>query len=304
MNKYIYIYIFLLLACSSLQAKLLDKIVAVYNDEVITKSEIQRIQSNLNARKMIAPIIYKNKSYSQKDFINVSIHSKLIRNKLAEMHIVVDDDNVENNIKQTESRLKLSRSALLDYLKNNNLTFDEYFELTREALEYQYFQQRVILPLISITDQEIKNEFYKRNKNNKTLSFKYTLVDFSLSQKKMKRKMVKSFRKELLVFQSTGNIAKAYKDFSTNLIENISEDGLTPDIKKTLKHVDEGKFSNPVLLNNAYHVFFIKKKDLVESEFFLENKMEIKTELFHKASSQITDLWFDREKNKHYIKLF
>ena len=54
----------------------------------------------------------------------------------------------------------------MNFLKSNDLTFNEYFEVIRETIEFNIFNGRVIQPLITITDQEVKNLFYKQNKSN------------------------------------------------------------------------------------------------------------------------------------------
>ena len=44
------------------------------------------------------------------------IQRKLVRDKLSEMGYVINDDQVESQIKNTERRLGLTRSNLLDFL--------------------------------------------------------------------------------------------------------------------------------------------------------------------------------------------
>jgi len=50
-------FAFLLVLSFGLNAKVLDKILAIVDDNMITLSEIQRMQDNLNARKTISPIL-------------------------------------------------------------------------------------------------------------------------------------------------------------------------------------------------------------------------------------------------------
>ncbi len=304
--KKLSLFVFLQMAVVfSIHAELLDKIIAVIDDEIISLSQINRIKSNLLSRKTISPIIYSNEKMTEEQIVNSIINSRLSRNKLNEVGIVIGDETVEENIKLTEQRLNLTRAELLQYLESNHLTFDEYFELTREAMENQYFHQRIIRPLISITEQEIKNEFYKKNISNQTLAFKYSLVDFSFPKENFKGDMLKRFKEVLTNFQISGDLPKEFKSLETNVIGEITEDGLASSLKELLKNTDEGKFSNPIsLADNKQHVFFVKKKDLVESELFIKQKPEIQAELFQRQSERTIDLWFQREQNNHYIKTF
>ena len=166
---------FLVLSCAvgpSVWGSLLDKIVAVIDDTPYTLSQVKRRMANIEARRGISPFIYRpGEKVDQQYIVKAMINQSLIRSHLTEMGHFVGDGQVERQIGETQRRLGLSRKALLDFLRNNKMTFDEYFELVKESIEFNIFQETVIRPLVSVTDQEIKNEYYKRNKENKTLSF-------------------------------------------------------------------------------------------------------------------------------------
>lgn len=285
-------------------SRLLDKVVAVFNDKVITQSQIRRIASNMAARRNISPVIYNKNKMSNKELAELVTHRYMIRARLSEIGYIIEDDQVESQIKSTEKRLRLNRAALLQFLNSNNMTFDEYFEIIRETIEFNIFSSRVIQPLISITEQEIKNRFYRKNVNNKTLNFRYNLVDFSFPRSKMSSGMKKNFKEMLTKFQTTGVLPDRYRDLSTNVLGDISEDGLTGQLRGLLKRTDEGAFSNVILIGDQYHVFFVKKKDLVASEVFKRAKPRIKQQIFEEEANKVTDLWFKREQNKHYLKYF
>jgi len=289
---------------SEVNATVLDKILAVINDNVITLSMVKRVKNTISARAEILPLVYQNKKYTNKDIVNIMIQRILIREKIEELRYIVSDDQVESQIKSREKMLGVTRDALLEFLRSKGVTFDEYFELTRETIEYNIFASRIITPLISISDQEIKNRFFKENINNKTLSFKYSLVDFSLDKKLFTKKMLKNFKSVLIKFQKTGVLPEAYSKVSTNKLDDITEDGLTKELRDLLKRTDEGKFSDRTLLYDQQHIFFVKKKDLVESEQYLRSKDVIKNKITSERMGQVTDLWYKRESNKHYVKLF
>ena len=285
-------------------AKLLDKIVAVSGNEIITFSEIKRIQSNLAARRQISPFIYTQNIKTFEDLVKIQVESNLIKQTLSEKGIIVNDDQVESQIRSTEQRLGLGRQELLNFLSSNNLSFEEYFELIRQTIEFNVFNQRVILPLVSVTEQEIKNTFYKQNSKNKTLSFRYTLVDFTISENDLPPTNFKDFKETLKQFQITGNIPERYSSMATNVLGDISEDGLNENLKKILNETSEGEFSDPVKLGSDYHVFYVKKKDLVESEIYLENKDRVKSQIIQKRAEEVRNSWFKRESDDQYVRYF
>lgn len=302
--KQIKVLILTFLISTQGHAALLDKIVAVVNSQPILLSQIKRTSENLEARRNISPQIYNKSKYTRRELVDIRINEFLLRDKLTEMGYVISDEQVESQVKATEDRLGLDRSALLNFLRSNNFSFDEYFELIRSSIEYNLFLSRIIQPLISITEQDVKNAYYQKHANNKRLSFKYELVDFSMDRSSFKKGMLNQFKGVLTSFQQTGILPKEFSDVSTNVIGEIREDGLTNDLKKVLKDTPEGKFSEPISIGGQYHVFFIKSKDLVESEDFLVRKNQIRAELFQTSMETIAKSWFKSEADKHYIKYF
>lgn len=284
------------------QDKLLDKIVAVVNTRVFSLSELKRIEDTLPARREISPVVYVKDKYSDKDLLNLMIQAYIIRDKINSQGYVINDDAVESRIKMTEERLGLKRADLLAFLKSKNITFEEYFEIIRETMEYNIFATKIIAPLISVTEQEIKNEYYRRNSSNNALSFKYNLVDFYINEKDLIDKDRKKFLAVLKDYQLTGKLPEEYRSLETNQLDNISEDGLNKELADALKPTAEGSFSSAVVLNGSLHVFYVQKKDLVESQDFSRAKEQIQNEIFVSKGKSVSSNWFDREYANYYIK--
>jgi peptidyl-prolyl cis-trans isomerase SurA len=282
--------------------KLLDKIVAVVNTRVISLSEIQRMEATLEARREVSPMIYTEKKYTPKTLLDIMIRSYIIRDKITAQGYVINDDAVESRIKMTEDRLGLKRSDLLQFLKGKGLTYEEYFEVIRETMEYNIFAQKIISPLISVTEQEIKNEYYRRNSTNNALSFKYNLVDFYIPEAKLIDKSHVKFTNVLKDYQLTGKLPEEYRDLETNNLDNLNEDGLSKNLAAVLKTTAEGSFSKPILLNGHLHAFYVQKKDLVESQEFLKFKEQIQNEIYMSKGKSVSANWFDREYANYYIK--
>ncbi len=291
------------LSLSFAEEILLDKIVAVINSRVISLSEVVRAKETIDARKEISPIIYSESSYDDRKLINILIQSTIIREKISAQGFVINDDAVESRIKMTEDRLGLKRSDLLNFLKTKNITFEEYFEIIRETMEYNIFSSKIISPLISVTEQEIKNEYYKMNSGNKALSFKYNLVDFYIKKSTLIDNDDAKFLNVLKDYQLTGRLPSEYKDLETNPLDNLSEDNLSKDLSSLLKTTEEGAFSKSIEINGYLHVFYVQKKDLVESLEFQKMKERIQNEIFSKKGQSVTQNWFDREYSNYYIKI-
>lgn len=298
-----YIFAILLATTFQSQAKLLDKIAGIIDDNIVTLSQIQRMGKSLAIKKNVAPMIYDKSNYSNEEFLNMTVNRYLIRAKLNEIGFPVGDDQVEAQVKSNEKRLNVDRDQLKSFLKTQNITYDEYFETLREAMEYSYFVSKIITPLISVSDQEVKNEYIKQNSKDSRLNVKYTLIDYAIAKDAKEKINKDAFLSAVKNYRIRSILDDEFQEMTTTNLDDITEEGLTPDLKSLLKNTDEGSLSNVILLNGQHHIFYIAKKDLVESENYTKQKEKIKDVLFEKSIKNEIAIWFEREKNKHYIKL-
>ena len=298
-----FFFVFIILCTLNAEAKLLDKISAIVDDNIITMSQVNRIVNNLAIKKNVAPMIYEKSSYTPAEILQISINKYLIRSKLAETGYTITDDQVEVQIKQNQDRLGVDRKALMGFLKQQGTSFDEYFEALREAIEYSYFVSRVISPMISVSEQDVKNSYYKNNIKDSRMNFKYTLIDYSISLDDIGKPIKGQMEEVVKQYRINAVLPEAYSTLTVNNLDDITEEGITTEFKNLLKATDEGALTSPIIINNRYHVFYLAKKDLVETEAFMSQKDKIRDQIFEKLVKSEIAVWFERERNKHYIKI-
>jgi len=300
MNK---LFIIIALTLGTLaQAKLLDKVVGVINDKVITQSELSRVKSTIKSRQEISPIIYNKKGkYSNEELLEVIFRNFIVKDKLAEIGYNVTDESVESQISMTEKRNNLKRSDLLNFLRSKKFSFEEYFQVMKNTMEFNLFNSKIISPLVSISDQEIKNEYYKSTKNLKSNSFKYNLDSYTFPISKMS--MTKTeLREKIAKFIKTGIKDNDLKDIDIIELGELNSDDLDPNLKKSIISLNENELSKAVKKKNLYHFFYMKKKDIAESNNFLKAKRIIEGKLYMQRSLSVVNSWFDKEKGNYFIQ--
>ncbi|MBC7427700.1 MAG: SurA N-terminal domain-containing protein [Bacteriovorax sp.] len=298
-----FFFLFVLFSSFNVGAKLLDKIAAVVDDNIISLSQVIRVNNNLAIKKNVAPMIYDKASYTNEEILNISINKYLVRSKLSDIGYTITDDQVEAQIKTNQERLGVDRKSLMGFLKQQGTAFDEYFEALREAIEYSYFVNRVISPMISISEQDVKNTYYKNNIKDSRMNFKYSLIDYAISKDSISKPSKGQMEEIVKQYRINSNLPEAYSTMTVSNLDDITEEGIAPEMKNLLKVTDEGSMTTPILLAGSFHIFYLAKKDLVETEAFASQKDKIKDSLFEKQVKAEIAVWFERERNKHYIKI-
>lgn len=283
--------------------KLLDGVAGIFNDKIITYSMLRRVKKTQKERRQISPFIFKKKNLNNSETLNLIINTHLVRAGLKEIGYIINDEQVESSINNRQRMIGISRDQLVSQINSFGLHFDEYYELIRGSIEHNLFTERIIKPLISITDQEIKNQFFKTN-SDKAISAKYKLYDFLIPINKTSRKNRSNLPRLVAEYRENGTLNKVISDIDSVEINDLNLEDVKKSLRKILVKTGEGEYSKAYEANNYYHVYYVVNIELVESELFQELKPRIKRQLTEKAATKMQDIWYQREREKHFIKLF
>jgi peptidyl-prolyl cis-trans isomerase SurA len=150
----------LLLPLLPAQARLqpLDSIVAVVNDDVILKSELndamaQAIET-LKARKVPMP----PQDVLERQVLESLVMKRLQLEKAKRIGLSVDDQRLNQALQAYASRHGMrTLSALKASLEKKGQDYNQFREQVREELTLSDLHQRSVGPLVSVSDQEVDN---------------------------------------------------------------------------------------------------------------------------------------------------
>lgn len=295
---------FLFLNSFLIQAQLLDKISGVINGEFITLSDVQKISQQAQARHEIAPMIYSNANAGEKEIREAFFRQYIIRDKLSSYGYTITDDMVEERVVSIEKAQGVSRDDLRKFLSSKGLSYDDYFKLIRLSIEYSYFNSKVIAPLVAVSEQEIKNTFYKSIPEGKAIAFKYNIIDIIVPESAFKIYNHKQLLEILSNFRKGSSLPEGLRDITSHKLDEVQSESLGKELAQTLASTGEGEFSKAIKIDGQSHIFFIEKKDLVESDLFLREKDRIAQKIVMEKSKDIEQAWFDNEKVNYHIKTY
>lgn len=133
----------------------IDGIVAIVNDVVITRSELEdqvrTIKQQLRQQNTPAPI----SAVLQKQVLERLITNRLQLQLAASTGIRVDDDTLNRTINRIAEQNKLSLTEFRDVLEKDGFSFDKFREDIRGEITITRLRQRQVDSRITVTDQEV-----------------------------------------------------------------------------------------------------------------------------------------------------
>jgi len=156
-NSHIFfLSIFLMLFSFSARAEVVDEVVAVVNNEVITRSELLRV----------AQVHFSNAEPSRyREVLEKLIDQKLIDQATKDMPIKVSEKEIDAMIQGFKENNKITDDQLKDALKQQGLTWEEYRNEIREGIRRNQVISQMIRSQISVSEKEIK-DYYQKHPDN------------------------------------------------------------------------------------------------------------------------------------------
>ncbi len=202
--KYIPLSLILLL-CANVNANVLDRIVAVVEDDVIMQSELEQrvnvlVQQFNKQRTEIPP----------EDVLTEQVLQRLIVERLqlqrAERRgIQIDDLTLDQAMRNLAKRNQMDLEQFRDALVKQQIDYSTFREQIRNEITLEQLRRRVVERRIEVDDSEIDemmhSEGAKDNLIKKEYEYKISHILISLSENPKPKEIEKAQRRGTLVYQ-------------------------------------------------------------------------------------------------------
>jgi len=306
-------------------AELLDRVVAVVNDDVITLSELEkegeRFYRDISA-KTPATSLAETLQQAREHVLDRIIERRLITQKAKAGNISVSDAEVDAAFEQMLDQSRLSKPELLAKLKEDGLTETAYRDNLRDQVLQSKLVNADVRSKVVITDEEIL-DYYNSHSTNQVTSGGYYLLQIGISWKKEqdtppetleadKSKARKEAEKVLEMAKDGEDFKELARKYSSmpsaadgGDIGVFQLDEMGPDMQQAVKDLKPDGISDIIETPEGYQFF-----KLVSSEDGAiavktppeEVKEEIRKSLYEQRLKKAYDEWLSNLKNEAYIQ--
>lgn len=169
MIRFISLLLCLLIPASTFAARqLLDRIIAIVDEDVITQVELEQRIRDIQYQ-LQTPI----KTEAEFQALTRQVMEKMIRDKIqlqmaAKLGIKIDDVSLNRVLEQLAANNNLTLAQLRATLEKDGLDFERFREQTRDELIIKQLQQRMVANKINVSDQEIDQFIEEHNKQSQS----------------------------------------------------------------------------------------------------------------------------------------
>lgn len=323
-------FLFLLLSLlpgRQLKAEMVDRVVAVVNNEIITLSELDK-EGEGTFRKIAATTPSANLAtqlaQARAEILDTLIDKKLIAQKAAAQKISVSDAEVDTAFENVLQRSHLTREQLL--VKLNEAGADE--EVYRTTLRSQLLQNKLVgadvTSKVVVTDDMIL-DYYDANYISHVKEDGYYLLQIGCSwhdSENTDASKAAQYENKLDAknrVEKVHKLAKAGEDFA-ELARKFSdlpsrEDGgdigtfkledMASDMRDAVSGLKSGEVSDIIETNSGFQFFKLLSSGddtIVKKASYEDVKDSIKQELYEKEIQKAYAEWVKKLKDQAYIQ--
>ena len=233
-----------------------DRIIAIVNDRVILKSEVQNVIDNLSPE-----IISKEYNMlSDEEIINKAIQdlveTSLLIQAADRFGIKISDIALENELKRIASTQNLSINDFRKTVINQGGNYSKFIDDLRNKMTIETLFVSQFYSRMNVTEEEVEN-FIKREDINQHGNIEYDLIEFVIEdeRKELDKDIINDIYSSILR-QGFNNTKVQYNDVNIKIknIGLVQQDKLPKIFLEALRGKLNDKFTELITSSKGYHV--------------------------------------------------
>lgn len=291
---------------------MVDRVVAIVNNEVILNSELDQFYKTLQLRKELDPLFGFNQELTSGAPKRDDILKSLTHEKLIAQQFKITDVEVDQEIQSVLKNNNLSQDSLNQFLKSKGFDFNQYYELMRMGLQKRNLLDREIRTRVNISDDDIKNYFYNQAIGNSSVPLEYSIQMITINSKSYRKldaaeKTAKDALKSIQRGESFEEVAKRVSDDASasdgGTVGFISSDHLSEPLRGSIKKMQIGQVSDVIHGSDGFFIVKLLEVRSTESQKLAEMKETIREMLAKEEYKKQLMLWSERAENNAYIHI-
>ena len=297
-----------------LSAEVVDRIVAVVGNEVITERELTEAYLS-DEYGLMRPDPLSGTSAEKltlEQYLDEMIKHKVIEQEVVKQGIRVDAIEVEKAIDRKRDSLGLSEDQFEKALLSQGVTMDQYREEVKQQLIAFRLISQEVRGEIEITDEEVQSYYTQhpeRFMEKDSLHLRHIFIPFTAdggTGEAAARARLEKIRTDIAAGADFQEMARQYSQSPTapggGDLGWFALNELLPEFRDQVSKLDPGQMSPVFVQGKGVHLILlqeIKKGGLRP----LENvKDQIRDLLYQEEAMERYDLWLERLKARTYVE--
>jgi peptidyl-prolyl cis-trans isomerase SurA len=305
-------------AAAAADAAVVDRIVAVVNEDVVTLYDIELLLRPMaqDLKRQGLPPERERQALARlrEEMLNNLIDTKLTEQEVKRYKIAVAEEEVDNHIRQLKQRRSLTDESLKAGLAQEGLTLEEYRKEVKLQIQRSKLVNREVRSKVVITQAEIK-DYYEKNKTKYGGGKQYYLwnlfVKLPSNPTPAEGQAAKALLQEALAEVNRGRPFEELVRLTADGAKGIQGaelglfriDELTSQLRDVVQGMKPGQVSGIVESDFGYQVVYVQQINETAGKPMAQVEEEIQDILFRERVDSRFAAWLADLRKRSHVKI-
>ena len=311
-KRLIFLILFVMQAACG-HAQVINKVVAIVNDEVITRQDVDQLLSVLYAQYVQAykaDELLEKMEEAKKDILRQIIEDKLILSRAKELDVKVRDEEVNDKLEYIKSGFP-SEKDFYNMLETQGITVANLKDRYRDQIMMKKLVDFEIGSRVTVLPSEI-TKYYEANRREFRQAEKYRVRHILIKigddvTSELARVEIERIYNKLKAGRDFAELAKEYSEGPNKEqggdMGYIGRGEMLEELDEAIFALNIGEFSKPVESQIGYHVFKVEDIEHLGYLSLEDVQKDIKMMLFQAKFREKLDKWLAELSAKAYISI-
>lgn len=286
----------------SYATEVIDRIVAIVNDDIITLSDFN---------KYIVSLPKQTVEINKDQALNDLVEQMILTQEAAKLGITVTDAEIDRSIENVKGRLDMSDEQMNEMLTKQNLTTEQFRNQWRLQILSGKLVSTLVKGRIAVTDEEIKDlykQYYGEIENADEVEIAHILISFDASEE---QQALQKANKVAELAKSGSNFSKLVSEYSDDTFSKDKEGvlgyfkkgELVSELEDVVSVTEVGKTSGPVKTISGFHIIKVLDRNTLDESSVDQYREQLRQEIYKQKVTEELEKYIDGIRENAYIEI-
>ena len=301
----LFLIIFFLIFVIPSHGEVVDRIIAIVNDDIITLKEVENYVY-VEKRSQFTSIDEYLRNLQLKEKLDFFIGGLLIKQQAKKLKIDVSDKEVESVIDNIKKQNLITEIELKEQLKKDNITYDTFAEGIRMNILRSRVLTRMVSPEVKVTDAMLRDYYDKHKDEYRDIEYHLKQIFISGQKNDGNQRAINAYK---LLDQG-----KAFEDVAAEFSDDpsgkqggdigfVKVEELLPALKESVKLLVPNTYTNVVQTPYGFHILKLIKVNRTDVVPFEVLKDKIHEQIVLQESEKRYNEYMNKLRQSSYIEV-
>jgi parvulin-like peptidyl-prolyl isomerase len=295
-----------------------DRVVAVVNDDIILDSELRRrlaplaieLQDIADGRER-----ERRRKVLASQVLDEMVNEEIILDAAEDAKLEVAESEIDSAVDEIKRQNNVDDAGLAEALEQQGYTMSGYRADVRRQIIRMRAVNVMVRPRVTVTDEDVQAAYDARSRRSGAVNkVRLHHVLIAVPQNPSQAQLAEAKQKAAEVVQQAragtpfAELAARYSDDTATANDGgelgwIERGSIATEWEAVVFGMSEGEVRGPVSGPSGLHVFYVSEVEKSKLQAFDDVKEQLRNDLFRREMDKQTQLWLDEERKKAFVEL-